>query len=714
MAQAFRTQNLRLLGNLFDKNNSLGAKGYSLYSTGDGTAWKADQNEESGILSGGILSIGTGSTISVSAGTGQIYGNTLVSSEIVTTVTNVSWSAFTNVSLNYLATKQFTYLYIDNFGALVQSNTVFSDSVFKNYIVIGIVIHLNNTTIDAVINSQNVGYGDAHRLYELYSSFGPMKRSGLSLSASGATLKINRADGTVLLIGCNYTVNQFEPDISTLTAYTDVKFARVRANGSGGFTFDSNSGSLYTVVDPNNYDNGTGTLASVTAGYWTIQRFYLFPNVDDRLANYYGVATYATLADALLALPNENFTESSFTARDAVFLGYLIVKQGVTDLSNSGNAKFLQAGLSRSLSAPSSAGGSGGSTVTALDDLTDVQITTPLGGQFLTYDYGSSLWKNRSFILDANNNELIKFPSTVASAVNELTISNTATTGSPSISATGGDTNIGLNLISKGTGLVQINGKAISLANSFTTSGNFALTFNTTATTTLDLPTSGTLATTSQIPTVNNATLTLAGSGGIGIDSPPTFTANASDDKTITITIADGALAIAKLANIATLRILGRTSGSSGPVQELDGSGVVTVIGLNAVTRTENIEGGNPGQIPYQSAVSTTLFSAAGTANQVLLSGGTGAPTWANQSSLSVGSATTAGSLANALTISSPLTGTSYNGSAAISIGLQDASATQAGGVSIGAQTFAGNKTFKDNVIISGDLTVNGSTVTIN
>ena len=714
MAQAFRTQNLRLLGNLFDKNNSLGAKGYSLYSTGDGTAWKADQNEESGILSGGVLSIGTGSTISVSAGTGQIYGNTLVSSEIVTTVTNVSWSAFTNVSLNYLATKQFTYLYIDNFGALVQSNTVFSDSVFKNYIVIGIVIHLNNTTIDAVINSQNVGYGDGHRLYELYNSFGPMKRSGLSLSASGATLKINRAAGTVLLIGCNYTVDQFEPDTSTLTSYTDVKFARVSANGSGGFTFDSNSGSLYTVVDPNNYDNGTGTLASVTAGYWTIQRFYLFPNVDDRLVNYYGVATYATLSDALVALPNENFTESSFTARDAVFLGYLIVKQGVTDLSNSGNAKFLQAGLSRSLSAPSSAGGSGGSTVTALDDLTDVQITTPLGGQFLTYDSGSSLWKNRSFILDANNNELIKFPSTVASAVNELTISNAAATGSPSISATGGDTNIGLNLISKGTGLVQINGKAISLANSFTTSGNFALTFNTTATTTLDLPTSGLLATTSQIPTVYDNTLTLAGDGGISLSGTPTFTANASADKTITISIADGALAIAKLANIATLRILGRTSGSSGPVQELDGSGVVTVIGLNAVTRTENIEGGNPGQIPYQSAANTTLFSAAGTANQVLLSGGTGAPTWANQSSLSVGSATTAGSLANALTISSPLTGTSYNGSSAVSIGLQNATASLSGGVSTSAQTFGGDKTFADNVIVSGNLTVNGTTVTVN
>ena len=714
MAQAFRTQNLRLLGNLFDKNNSLGAKGYSLYSTADGTAWQADQNDTSGILVGGILSIGSGSnTISITAGNGQIFTRALVGSEIVTTLTNVSWSAFTNVSLTYLATKQFSYLYIDNTGALIQSDTVFSDSTFKNYIVVGIVVHLNNTLINAVINAQNAGYGDSHRLYELYSTFGPIKRSGLSISSNGANLKINRAAGSVLLIGCNYTTDQFEPDSATVTAYVDTKFARVRGNGSGGHTFDNNSGTLYSAINPDSYDNGSGTLASVTAGYWTIQRFYFFPSQQDRLVNYYGIATYATLADALIALPTENFSESSFTSRDAVFLGYVIVKQGVTDLSSSSNAKFLQAGLSRSLSSSSASGG-GVSAITALDDLTDVQIATPSGGQFLTYDSTTSLWKNRSYILDANNNELIKFPSTVASAVNELTISNAATGVSPSISATGDNADISLNLISKGTGLIQINGKAISLANSFTTSGNFALTFTTTASTSLTLPTSGTLATTSQIPIVNNNILTLAGSGGIGVGTSPTFTANASADKTITISIADAALTILKLENIATSSILGRTTGSSGPVEILGGSGVVSVIGTNAVARATNLAAGIAGQIPYQSGANATAFSAAGTTNQVLLSGGAGAPTWANQSSLSVGSATTAGSVTNALTISSPLTGTSYNGSAAVSIGLQDASATLAGGVSIGAQTFAGNKTFKDSVIISGDLTVNGSTITIN
>jgi hypothetical protein len=41
-------------------------------------------------------------------------------------------------------------------------------------------------------------------------------------------------------------------------------------------------------------------------------------------------------------------------------------------------------------------------------------------------------------------------------------------------------------------------------------------------------------------------------------------------------------------------------------------------------------------------------FSAAGTASQVLLSGGSGVPTWADQSSLSVGSATSATSATTA------------------------------------------------------------------
>jgi len=57
---------------------------------------------------------------------------------------------------------------------------------------------------------------------------------------------------------------------------------------------------------------------------------------------------------------------------------------------------------------------------------------------------------------DVNGNELIKFPATVASAVNEITITNSATGSSPIISASGDDTNLGLNIYPKGTGSVNV------------------------------------------------------------------------------------------------------------------------------------------------------------------------------------------------------------------------------------------------------------------
>lgn len=62
-----------------------------------------------------------------------------------------------------------------------------------------------------------------------------------------------------------------------------------------------------------------------------------------------------------------------------------------------------------------------------------------------------------SAIDDDSGNELVKFSKT-ASAVNEVTVKNAATGNAPQIQATGGDTNIGLNLIPKGTGTVQVGG----------------------------------------------------------------------------------------------------------------------------------------------------------------------------------------------------------------------------------------------------------------
>ena len=72
-------------------------------------------------------------------------------------------------------------------------------------------------------------------------------------------------------------------------------------------------------------------------------------------------------------------------------------------------------------------------------------------------------------VIDTNGNELLKVTAT-ASAVNELTLANAATGGAPTLTASGGDTNIGMKLVGKGTGevIARVNGSDV-----FNASSNF-------------------------------------------------------------------------------------------------------------------------------------------------------------------------------------------------------------------------------------------------
>ena len=83
-------------------------------------------------------------------------------------------------------------------------------------------------------------------------------------------------------------------------------------------------------------------------------------------------------------------------------------------------------------------------TLTGTQTLTNKTLTSPKIG---------------TSILDTNGNELAKVTAT-GSAVNEFTIANAATGSGPTISSTGGDTNIDVNLLSKGTGTVNIKGNS--------------------------------------------------------------------------------------------------------------------------------------------------------------------------------------------------------------------------------------------------------------
>ena len=95
-------------------------------------------------------------------------------------------------------------------------------------------------------------------------------------------------------------------------------------------------------------------------------------------------------------------------------------------------------------------------TLSGTQTLTNKTLTTPKIG---------------TSILDTNGNELAKLTAT-GSAVNEFTVANAATGGSPTLSATGGDSNIDLDLLAKGTGHVTVRGNTNAGAIQFNCESN--------------------------------------------------------------------------------------------------------------------------------------------------------------------------------------------------------------------------------------------------
>jgi hypothetical protein len=142
-------------------------------------------------------------------------------------------------------------------------------------------------------------------------------------------------------------------------------------------------------------------------------------------------------------------------------------------------------------------------TLTGTQTLTNKTLTSPKIG---------------TSILDTSGNELALLTAT-GSAVNEFTIANAATGAGPTLSSTGGDTNIDINVTPKGTGDVVLAGDTVKVGDSgaaavLTSNGAGTLTVTTGGTENLILSTnSGTNSGTVTITDGANADMTVAPNG---------------------------------------------------------------------------------------------------------------------------------------------------------------------------------------------------------
>ena len=365
------------------------------------------------------------------------------------------------------------------------------------------------------------------------------------------------------------------------------------------------SGNFTTTISPTVASPGTGSGAVAAL---TTNRTITLPDASTTLV---GFDTTQTLSNKTLSAPKMTGTHIADTNGNELIVFPAVVTSAVNEITVTNAITNARP------------------TISATGGDTNIDLALSGKGTGAVYVNGSiklATGSERS-IADVNGNEIVRFPTTVASAVNEITVTNAAANSHPEISATGGDTNIDLKLTAKGTGVV-------TSTSNFTVSSGKALNLSTAATITAA---GTTQATAFALINDINVVSTAAASTGVAL---PTGTVGRR-----VVVFNRGANAITVYpASGGTIDTLALNAGMALPVNAQAQFYAATATQWYSETvRAENVTGtlavgnGGTGQttfatngIIYGNTANGLQVTAAGTNNQVLQGNTSGAPSWAS------------------------------------------------------------------------------------
>jgi hypothetical protein len=354
-------------------------------------------NLYTGLLNGGLITSQSSTVYQINSGSGIIVNlNASIANNPYPTVEYVNWSNLSASIAPTSASYDQTFIGVQSGGTIYAQGTPFVAGQFDTLIPIGIVLHQNHSTINGVKTQPSLAYGFKQRSNIFTRAFGPLKLSGFTVAPSGSsTGSLVIGSGTAYQDGANYPIDPNNPSYVTDAGTSVSKIFRYYQSGSQ-WVYNTNNGAGYPTIDPVNYSNN-GTLATVGASNYSIQRVYWYPNSTTKaIVVYYGNAIYGTLSDAVSNLNVESFSEAPNTAANAVYLGAYAIKGGNnTTLQNTNHFTWLAGGLFRGVSG---AGGGGSTVTTTLFGLSDVSLSGPLDHQPLAYDTTAGKWKNLSYI----------------------------------------------------------------------------------------------------------------------------------------------------------------------------------------------------------------------------------------------------------------------------------------------------------------------------
>jgi len=288
-------------------------------------------NASSGIISFDGFSLNTGATTTYNIGAVQGWLADNITDPNDPKITYVNFPLTTGLTTSYLTVCAVTHIGIDANLNVIESDVPFTNSQTRDYIDLGVIVHSNKVNINTFNNQPIVSTNIGAQIYDLYRSIGFFNSSGNEYSANGNNLQIDKTSGDIFKYGSNYENDPKNPHLKSLNGVNNITF-NYRLQNSTEY-------SGYTNIDSNNYDLN-GVLTPVPTYKFTMQRISLFSSNLTRIQ--YGQYIYDSIADAQGSIPYENFITEPNIEGNGLLRGFLIVRQGATDLSDSQQAVFVE------------------------------------------------------------------------------------------------------------------------------------------------------------------------------------------------------------------------------------------------------------------------------------------------------------------------------------------------------------------------------------
>ncbi len=320
-----------------------------------------------GILTEYTVGINGDTTKIDCSGFEAIYSKNVYSTGIPVLPIQVTFPLTNGIIVNDIATENITYFGLLENLTVTQQNTPFTETQKKTIAQFAVAFHPASIVV-AVTGLCTIVNNTASQLQGLLAEIGSENTSGNNFIKGTGNFNLTKSVGKTFAGGIN-TNNFLNPDRIDNALATDTQFYYSYRDGSGGYTVAP----LTSDVDLTKYDNGSGSLVSITGKKASIQRCYYLPHLNISVLEY-GQTEYKDFEQATDNLSADNGTHILNPALNSSQLRTYII--GATNASTLDDGGVLFRDVTGTVGGGSSNGDVVRNSISRLDQTVDLLAST--------------------------------------------------------------------------------------------------------------------------------------------------------------------------------------------------------------------------------------------------------------------------------------------------------------------------------------------------